>query len=221
MKIEIEARMMRAALICAAKSDIRYYLNGIAIEVHGERVLVLATDGHRLFVGRNHAKPRGNIEEGAQTYIVPRDLVERALRSLPRNGIGFGLDFTFPVTSPGEVSIKAIDAGFTGNLIDGRFPEWRRAIVKRTSKESGQFKPKYVADCQRVADCFRSNSNGESCVDIAHNGPDSAALVTFSTTADAFVVLTPMRSFEARSVKDWLRQETGVQWDMPDPEVQS
>jgi hypothetical protein len=220
MKIEIEARLLRAALICAAKSDIRYCLNGVAIEVHDERALVVATDGHRLFIGRSHSKPRGKIEGGAQTFIVPHELVERALKSLPKKSSGFSLDFTFPVTIPGEVSIKAIDAGFTGALVDARFPDWRRiASVQRQSTDSGQFKPEYVADCQRVAECFLTYAKGAAYVDIAHNGPANVALVTFSTTADACIFLMPLRTFDAHSVKDWLKQETGAEWDMPEPEV--
>lgn len=220
MKIEIEARLLRAALICAAKSDIRYYLNGVAIEVHYDRAIVLATDGHRIFVGRSAAKAESFPGPAPVTYIVPRELVERALKALPksRGGASFALQFTFNLSEhKQEVEIRAIDATFGGALIDARFPDWRRvAGVKRTSTESGQFKPEYVADCQRVAECFLTYAKGSAYVDIAHNGPASVALVTFSTTADACVFLMPLRSFEAKHVKDWLRQETGVAWDMPE-----
>jgi hypothetical protein len=218
MKIEIEARLLRAALICVAKSDIRYALNGVAIEVHNDRALVLATDGHRLFVGRSSSVPVGMVGDEPLTYIVPRELVERALKALPnrKGGISsFGLQFTFNLSEHvSEVEIRALDATFGGALIDAKFPDWRRvAGVKRTSTDTAQFKPDYIADCQRVAECFASNKAFVG-VDISHNGPTGVALVTFSTTADACVFLMPMRTFEAAEVKRWLLKETRTTWDI-------
>lgn len=216
MKIEIDSRLLRAALICAGKADIRYYINAVAIEVHADRCFVLATDGHRLFIGRSNEAPKGLVGDAPITYIIPRELVERAIRSLQRK-FSPPLTFTLPPMPEGEVEIRAFDAGFTGALTEGRFPDWRRvASVQRSTSESGQFKPEYVADCQRVAECFIESRRATAFVDIAHNGPQSAALVTFSTTANACIFLMPLRSFESRSVKDWLKLETGAEWDMPE-----
>ena len=49
--VQIEARIFAAALHCAAKNDVRYYLNGVHLFEHREGVLrVEATNGHVLFV---------------------------------------------------------------------------------------------------------------------------------------------------------------------------
>jgi DNA polymerase III subunit beta len=221
MQFEIDSRQLRAALICAAKSDIRYYLNGIALEVHRDRVLVLATDGHRLYVGRCRAAPVIALPEGPDagqwaTYILPRDLVERAMRTL-KKGSSLPVKITLPDDGVlGKAEINVAGDGFSAALIDGRFPDWRRiAGAQRTSHDPGQFKPEYVADCQRVAECFLAYVKGAAYVDIAHNGPERAALVTFSTTGDALVFLMPLRTFDAGSVRDWLKAETGTDWEQP------
>ena len=49
--VQIEACILAAALHCAAKNDVRYYLKGVHLFEHRENVLrVEATNGHVLFV---------------------------------------------------------------------------------------------------------------------------------------------------------------------------
>lgn len=216
MRIEIDSRQLRAALCCAGKADIRYCLNGLALEVHADRVLILATDGHRLYIGRSSNKPEvfPGATDDALTYIIPRDLVESALRALPKKGQTFSAYVDLPDVQPGEVKISVLGAGFTGQLIDGKFPDWRRIVsAGRQSREAGQFKPEYIADCQKIADIFAWGPRSQAYIDVAHNGTDGVALVTFSTTGDACVFQMPLRTFEARNVHDWLKQETGSLWD--------
>ena len=43
--INIPIRLLKAALICTAKQDVRWYLTGVAIKDGA----VSATDGHRMF----------------------------------------------------------------------------------------------------------------------------------------------------------------------------
>ena len=53
MKITLKTSVLRAALLCAAKKDIRYYLQGICISFnHPEVAMVCGTNGHILFAGQ-------------------------------------------------------------------------------------------------------------------------------------------------------------------------
>ena len=53
MKITLKTSVLRAALICAAKKDLRYYLQGVCISINGPDVaMVYGTDGHILFAGQ-------------------------------------------------------------------------------------------------------------------------------------------------------------------------
>ena len=53
MKISIQSSAIRAAAICAAKKDIRYYLVGVHVKVaHRDYATVAGTNGHVLFAGR-------------------------------------------------------------------------------------------------------------------------------------------------------------------------
>lgn len=47
---EIPATTIRAALCCASKGDVRYYLNAVLLEPAKGRAV--STDGHMMFIDR-------------------------------------------------------------------------------------------------------------------------------------------------------------------------
>ncbi len=46
--IELDARYLKAMLVCIPSHDVRYYFCGMQIKAVGGRVEALAADGHRL-----------------------------------------------------------------------------------------------------------------------------------------------------------------------------
>lgn len=50
-RVVIPVNFMQAALSCASTEETRYYLNGVFLHVVEENVRIVATDGHRLFIG--------------------------------------------------------------------------------------------------------------------------------------------------------------------------
>ena len=48
MQFTIDAKLIRAAMACQAKNEVRYYLTGILIAKNGD---IVGTDGHALFRG--------------------------------------------------------------------------------------------------------------------------------------------------------------------------
>ena len=71
--LNIPARSFAAALKCAAKNDVRFYLNGVYLDLPKGRIV--GTNGHVMFVGKIEAATLPAV-------IVPRDLIESALKSL-------------------------------------------------------------------------------------------------------------------------------------------
>src|SRR5436305_1867910 len=50
--IDVDANLFRAAAVCQSTEEVRSYLNGVFIRRHPKGgVLLVSTDGHRLFVG--------------------------------------------------------------------------------------------------------------------------------------------------------------------------
>ena len=110
---------VKAALHFAAKKDIRYYMNGVALYVQNGNILsVAATDGHRMCTIGDH-----NFNQSDRDIvIVDRINIPTLLIALEHCTTVEINNFTLNV---GQYSIP---------LIDGRFPDVRRVLPseKRT-----------------------------------------------------------------------------------------
>lgn len=105
---------------CMAVQDVRYFLNGLLLELEPSRFRAVATDGHRLAFA-DLAGAEG-LSEGKRV-IVPRKGVQELMRLLERS--------SEPVrVALGENHIRVGLAGlsFTSKLIEGRFPDYEGVI---------------------------------------------------------------------------------------------
>ncbi len=113
-------QLIDATHFAMAQQDVRYYLNGLMLELAGSRLRAVATDGHRLSLADIDAEL--NVEEPVQV-IVPRKGISELLRLLEESEepaqIELGTNHV-RVSLPGFV--------FTSKLIDGRFPDYERVI---------------------------------------------------------------------------------------------
>lgn len=199
MKLTIQSDVLKALLIVAAKSDVRYYLNGVCIDAraNGDVVLV-ATDGHRLL-----AVPMAvdDVEELAPgEYIIPRDVLAAVKpNKAGRTTFPLQLEVTAPAPVPdperpdvmvqGRPSFTLTGATTaTGATIDGRFPDWRRVMPSNTTGEPGQYNPAYVGDFGAVARLL----TGRDSYPIFHQSGAGSALVS-RLGMNALGVLMPMR----------------------------
>ncbi len=103
-----------------ALQDVRYYLNGLLIEMEPDHLRAVATDGHRLAL----AELSTGVEiEQPRQVIVPRKGIQELLRLLEHSDEPVRIQL-------GENHIRALlpDIRFTSKLIDGRFPDYQRVI---------------------------------------------------------------------------------------------
>jgi len=111
-----------------AQQDVRYYLNGLLMELAGDRLRTVATDGHRLSLCETMAQlPSG---EGQQV-IVPRKGVNELARLLDEQAqepaaIRIGAN---------HIQVVVPGLRFTSKLIDGRFPDYTRVVPDGGTKE--------------------------------------------------------------------------------------
>jgi DNA polymerase-3 subunit beta len=109
-----------------AQQDVRYYLNGICLDLNNGRLSVVATDGHRLAMG---TEPFELDEEyDPIQVIIPRKAVIELTRMLD------GADSEVEI-SLDEHHIQVIlsqHLSLTSKLIDGRFPDYLSVIPRRT-----------------------------------------------------------------------------------------
>ena len=103
-----------------AQQDVRYYLNGILMEIASDRIKMVATDGHRLAL--SEYKTEISIDEAKQ-LIIPRKAVLELSRLLD------GIDSVAKITlSQNHIKVEAGNLIFTSKLIDGKFPDYNRVI---------------------------------------------------------------------------------------------
>lgn len=103
-----------------AQQDVRYYLNGLLLEVSAEKIKTVATDGHRLAV--TEIKHKSDIE-GSRQIIIPRKGVQELLRLLSLDDKNVTLSL-----GKNHIRVNLPNLQFTSKLIDGRFPEYKRVL---------------------------------------------------------------------------------------------
>lgn len=103
-----------------ALQDVRYYLNGLLLELEPGRLRAVATDGHRLALG----ELEGDIPPGdAHQVIVPRKGVQELLRLLEDSDDEVRVEL-----GGNHIRVSLPTLRFTSKLIDGRFPDYQRVI---------------------------------------------------------------------------------------------
>jgi len=114
--------LIKRTAFAMAQQDVRYYLNGLLLELTPTLLKSVATDGHRLAVCE---WPHRQDESPALQAIVPRKAVlelERMLEDSER-GVEIGLESH-------HVRFRTEDRQLTSKIIDGRFPDYQRVIPR-------------------------------------------------------------------------------------------
>ena len=109
-----------------AQQDVRYYLNGLLLEISSEQVRAVATDGHRLALCDMESKVK--VKENIQ-IIIPRKGVMELIRLLDNSEEEIQVN-----VSQNHIRVMFSNLIFTSKLIDGKFPDYDRVIP-----ESGEF----------------------------------------------------------------------------------
>lgn len=109
-----------------AQQDVRYYLNGLLLEITPKRVRCVATDGHRLAM--SEVVTETGFAENLQV-IVPRKAVLELMRLLDVSD-----EIVKVRLGAGQVQVDVDVVRMTSKLIDGRFPDYERVIPESGDK---------------------------------------------------------------------------------------
>ena len=109
-----------------AQQDVRYYLNGMLLEVSDNRVRAVATDGHRLAMMDSS---KLEIEGEKIQAIIPRKAVIELSRLLLDDG-----EVTI-VLGDNHMKVVAEDFRFISKLVDGAYPDYDRVVPKEGDKQ--------------------------------------------------------------------------------------
>jgi len=105
-----------------AQQDVRFYLNGMLLEIGADRLSCVATDGHRLAYSQSitDATPEEPVRA-----IIPRKSVGELQKLL--SAVNDEEKVTLYVT-PQLLQIQVAHVRLSTKLIDGRFPDYNRVI---------------------------------------------------------------------------------------------
>ena len=107
-----------------AQQDVRFYLNGLLLEINPESLDVVGTDGHRLAKTSTELDKKGVNE---QSCIVPRKAIQELTRSLP------GSKECRVTLADNQACFSFSNVTLTTKLIEGKFPDYNRVIPAQTT----------------------------------------------------------------------------------------
>jgi len=113
--------LLESVQYAMAHQDVRYYLNGVLLIIEGNKLKVVATDGHRL--AYNEGLIDGTYEK-IET-ILPRKAVAELCNLLNNADDIVELEFTAQ-----QVKASFSDIVLVTKVIEGKFPDYERVIPK-------------------------------------------------------------------------------------------
>ena len=181
MQLTIQTNQLKALLLCAAKNDVRYYLNGVHFESTPNGIIAASTDGHRLLCVNLPSEQAEGVN-----CLVPRALIEAAVKIKtavkPDNAM---IDITIDGSS---VTLSSAGQNVSGSLTEGVFPDFRRVIPEKVSGIQGnEFNNEYLVDFDKIGKLVNGGK-----ASVLQNDVGFSALVHFDNP-DVIGVLMPLR----------------------------
>jgi hypothetical protein len=200
MKISIQASAIRAAAICAAKKDIRYYLVGVHIKVaHLNYATIAGTNGHILFAGRAAIENLEEQQSAEWSMIIPLEVCKKIGKKLT--------SVTLESLPDGSYMLD----GMRFIPLDGRFPDYKRVIPRfdqvQSEQVAAQFNPALLVQANDAMIAYH-DAKSSMVYPLVQRGNDSGLIHNGENTA--VVVVMGMR------VKD-IGSYQGYNEDFPEP----
>lgn len=186
IKITFDARTLKAALVCTSTDKTRYYLKGVAVQLDGDQLFIVATDGHRLIA----MQPPCEISDDTSatdraafgSVIIPADIVNNLKLVKGVDQCTLTIDGL-----KGEIEHAGQSVRF--GFVDGSFPNWRAVVPPDITGELAQFDTRYVGELPKIEAAF---GNKNTKVEIEHNG-GSPAFVALDLPIPYVCLLMPYR----------------------------
>ena len=113
-------RLLERTAFAMANQDVRYYLNGLLLDLRDKELRCVATDGHRMAMSETALD---GAAKAKRQLIVPRKGVTELLGLLESGEDSVAIEF-----SSNHIRVRRGDVTFTSKLIDGSFPDYEAVI---------------------------------------------------------------------------------------------
>ncbi len=119
--------MIRRTVFATDVESTRYALNGLLVELEGNKISLVGTDGRRLAVARGSATAVGGHNTKDFTPVVPSKamhLIDRTLQA-EEEEVHIALQ-------PNKALIRSKRAVISSRLVEGRFPRYQEVFPSRS-----------------------------------------------------------------------------------------
>ena len=186
MKISLKTSVLRAALLCSAKKDLRYYLQGICISINGPDVaMVYGTDKHILFAGQCPIVVIDAPEAYGFQIIIPSDTIK---------AIDKKSEFIDLETIEGGAKDYYLLGNARFQAIDARYPDISRVVPARdafSELKISYFDPELIVKGNEALAMYYGTKKGK-VFPLSQRGDSSGDI--HNNQNDAVVVVMPMRN---------------------------
>ncbi len=145
-QFEIPAAPLKAALLCTAHKDVRFYLQGVAID----KGHIVSTDGHRLFYCEVT-----NLGDNLPSIIIPKQAIEDLFKGTRFLDLSKRQVIVTHNTTQCTLYLTGTELTQTFQLIDAKYPDWKRVIPKNEEPVFNNkpicFNWEYMVDYQKIA----------------------------------------------------------------------
>ncbi len=107
-------------IFCMASQDVRYYLNGMLLNISNNKLELVASDGHRLAIYEDQLEMPAGFEA---RIILPRKGVLELNKLINESDIELRIEF-----SSSSVRIFINDMIFSAKLIDSKYPDFSKVF---------------------------------------------------------------------------------------------
>ncbi len=122
-------RLLEKTHFSMAQQDVRYYLNGMLLEIDGKSLRAVATDGHRLALCEAQLAVKREVSAAGHRAAQRRAGAAAAARRAKGDAeLAIGTN---------HVRAQIGEVRFTSKLIDGRFPEY---VAGHSGRAAGAIK---------------------------------------------------------------------------------
>jgi DNA polymerase-3 subunit beta len=199
MELQLTIEQVKALLVIAPKTEVRYYLCGVLLEVRDDRAVLVSTDGNRMLILRPESRMEGDhVRDGR--WIIPRDLLV-SVKVKKGAALFLSLD-QFSGDNNARARLVTLNGpDLAAPTFDATFPDWRRVVPANASGEWAHYDPALRADFGTIAELLTGDRNNAM---LLQNG-DQAAPVLLGVD-NALGVLMPRRADRLTySRPDWTR----------------
>lgn len=160
----IPSSLIAGMLPCAAKNDLRYYINGVFFEPRDGKAISVSTDGHVMCIAHTA------LEWDLGAIIIPRDVCEKLAKMKG--------DIVFSSVCEGR-RFKATCGSSTIEFaaIDGNFPKWRDVVPALLDQAPAAFALGLLEQVTKSAKAFSKDFGSKKCSGVVLRPAGEAAML--------------------------------------------